>query len=50
MSTNLKKVKISRIFARLFSRVKNENQDVLNFLLPEIDIVNNSKSSIFVIK
>ena len=33
--------KASRIFAHLFSRAINKNQIVLNFLLPEIDIVNN---------
>ena len=33
--------KASRIFARLFSRAINKNQVVLNFLLPDIDIVNN---------
>ena len=33
--------KASRIFARLFSRAVNKNQVVLNFFLPDIDIVNN---------
>ena len=33
--------KASRIFARLFSHALNKNQVVLNFLLPDIDIVNN---------